>query len=137
MSFWAANVLGSVPINTLRYNWAYDNNSSIDSGLICLIFLLLVAVYLRLHTDEDEKIFSKKSKTTIVLLGLAVLTIYSGFSQNASCPYLLKDVLSELPGVVVIVFIVVAMLLASIYLYIIDTQAVSFYKNRVMKNNIL
>ena len=88
-----ANILGSTPINMVRFGWAYTNDARSGEGLrtsfVILLYLLLSAFWLTIQKKDDP--FPLKAKVTMVVLGLALLVIFDSLSAmigNASedCP---------------------------------------------------
>ena len=77
VGLWAANVLASVPINTLRFGWAYDETgeSTVNPGVVAMLFLVMLAVYVRLHDDAAEDVFPLRSKVTIGIIGMSILVL--------------------------------------------------------------
>jgi len=134
LSMWLASVLASVPVNVLRFDWAYrDTKPDVSDGVVCLAFLLMSAVYMRLHRDggDDEANFPKRSKATLALLGLVIVVFYTALPlPTFPCPLpnlsSLGQALSSAPALAqAIVWLTVslsALLISSSYAYTIHTQ---------------
>jgi len=136
LTFMATNVLASIPVNALRFKWAYSNNNTIDDSFIALVFLLLTAVYLRSHRqDQDEAVFRKTSKTTIALLGLTLAAVYSTLDLPPLCYYNILEL--QIPIELLVTFVISATILVFFYLYVFYSQ-ISLLKNkfRLSRNNI-
>lgn len=100
LTLWFTSVFAALPINLLRFGWAYKPfgvQTEVTTSLVCLIFLLLSSVYLRNHTDEDEMILPRKTKTYTVLIGLCLLCLVSFLPDVKTCPMYLSDLMNESP----------------------------------------
>ena len=82
IGIFVANILGSTPINMVRFGWAYteDQRSGdrLRTSFVILLFLLLSCFYLGSKTKNDP--FPMKAKVTLVILGLALLVIFDTMS---------------------------------------------------------
>lgn len=120
VAFWASNVLASVPINTLRFGWAYANaDSKVDVGVVAMVFMLLLAVYIKLHDKADEVVFPRKKKLLVGILAMAMLVLFAGIEPPpfpCGQPSLLSLLsYEELPAAFrVIIGVVISMTLALI-----------------------
>lgn len=83
VGLWASNVLASVPINTLRFGWAYDerDESTVNPGVVATLFLVMLAVYVRLHDEASEDVFPLRSKVTVGIIGMSILVLFTGIGN--------------------------------------------------------
>ncbi len=86
-----ANVLGSTPINMIRFGWAYSEDrrsgNTLETNFVILLFLLLSAFYLRVNQNDP---FPLHMKVTLVVGGLFLLVMYDTISNillnERDCP---------------------------------------------------
>lgn len=78
LMFWVTSSLASIPVNTLRFGWAYVDHgvTKVSTGIVALVYLLVYATYLNGHALRDEITFSRRSKLIIGVLGLAAFGVY-------------------------------------------------------------
>ena len=83
LGLFVANILGSTPINMVRFGWAYttDEHSTTDklsTNFVILLFLLLSAFYVGIPNKDDP--FPNTIKIIMVLAGLCLLVIFDVIS---------------------------------------------------------
>ena len=74
-----ANILGSTPINMVRFGWAYTSDERVEgeklsTNFVILLFLLLSAFYIGVPSKCDP--FPNSAKIFMVLSGLCLLVIF-------------------------------------------------------------
>jgi len=97
---WMSSAFASLPINTLRFGWAYKqlgNKSEISTTLVSVIFILVTAMFLQLHREEDDKRFPFVSKSIVAIIGLTLLVLLNNIpdleeaANNLVCPLFISD----------------------------------------------
>ena len=81
VGLFVANILGSTPINMIRFGWAYTDDersnygqTRISTNFIILLFLLLSAFYL--GVPEKKQVFPDKAKILMAMAGLTLLVVF-------------------------------------------------------------
>ena len=122
LSLWMSSVFASLPINALRFGWAYKQvgaPSEISTSLVSLVFLLLTAVFLKLHAEGDEATFPLRSKTIVSMLGMALVVLLSSVPEGQrDCPVFVEDVADSLPSAQKATFNLAAALTLCLYGYL-------------------
>ena len=97
IGFLVANVLGSTPINMIRFGWAYSEDKrsgkTLETNFVILLFLLLSAFYLGVNKNDP---FPFYMKVTLVVGGLFLLVMYDTVSnillEERDCPATINGV---------------------------------------------
>ena len=88
LAMWATNVLGCIPINSMRFGWAYatSREQTLDDALAALVYLLTGGVFLRLHRSDDVESMRFVDKGVVFVVGLFFLALMSCLPETrAEC----------------------------------------------------
>lgn len=121
LTFWITNVLGCIPINSLRFGWAYatERDRTLDDALAALVYLLTGTIFLRLHSGDETDSMRIVDKGVVFVSGLFILALMSGFpDMRSECHERSGFTGSATDAALVIVLLLVVF----IYVYLIYAQ---------------